>query len=132
MKGMTMSGEASIQVVGLLGSDPEIKMLPSGTPITTMSLYHRNRIKRNDSWQDGETIRFLVKVWGSKGEAMVDTWRKGDLVTVDGTMEMERYTNKDGVAVEQLVIVADRAGLIPRANSQAASQRNQHDAGIEW
>jgi len=73
-------------IIGNLGRDPEMRYLPSGTPVTNLS------VATNEAWldQDGNrkerTTWFRVSVWGKQAEACAEYLTKGRQVLVEGRL----------------------------------------------
>ena len=81
----------SINFVGRLGSDAELKELPN-TCILEFDAAN------NQGFGDKEsTIWFKCKVWGKRGEKLQQHLTKGKQVFISGEMTLNTYTNRDGV-----------------------------------
>lgn len=102
-----------ITIQGNLGNDPEIKFT-NDESVTTFSLAHTPRTKKQGVWQDGETMWFRVTLWNAKAEAAVDSLKKGDRVLIIGKFNYAQYTDKEGNAKSSLEITAQEFALMPR------------------
>lgn len=114
-------------VKGNLGSDPELKFVKTSrgeTGLVTFSLAHTPKEKKGDTWVEGETIWFRITSWGEKGEALVDTLRKGDSVIVQGNMKQSSFKGRDGQDKTVLEINATDIGLVPKTG-RSSNTRNQ-------
>ena len=104
-----------IKVRGRLGNDPELKTVGADNiPAVVFSLAHTPRSKKNGQWVDGETNWYRVVRFGVSAEAIAQTVKKGDEVIVIGTLKMNNYTDKNGVAKTQMEITASELGVVPR------------------
>lgn len=67
-----------------------------------------------------------VAVFGKKGEALIDSIKKGDEVLVIGTLKQSTFKGRDGVEKTALEITANEVGLIPKliSNSKTRSTAN--------
>ena len=45
-----MAGEAIITITGNIGSEPELRVIPNGTSVTSISIANTPRIKKNNEW----------------------------------------------------------------------------------
>lgn len=119
-----MAGEATINVTGNVGADPEVRFLPSGKAVCSFSLANTpSRYNKDDNaWVDQETVWFRVSQWDKRGEATAEAVRKGDRVVVQGTLTQSTYTKKDGSEGSSLEIQANVVGLVPKPGKQAAAQ----------
>ena len=90
----------SITLIGHVGSDPEIKLLDSGSKVAQFS------IAVGEKWGSGDQVKtsttwFRVEIWQPKGGSMIDNFagryiHKGSLLFVQGIPHTETYTAADG------------------------------------
>ena len=112
--------EARISFEGNIGSEPEIKFLPSGQAVCEFSVAVNQRKKVGEEWKDTNTSWFRVASWGKLAESAVEL-KKGSRVLVVGTLIAQEW-EKDGksgltlkVTAEQIgsALVLMRSGAIP-------------------
>jgi len=118
----------NINVKGNLGSDPDLKFSKNNTAYCNFSLAYTPRKQVNGEWQDGETIWFKVVAFGTKAEAIADTFRKGDSVLVVGEMAQSTYTDKEGNEKVSMEITAKEVGLIPKLGKPKTQQFAKQEA----
>ena len=82
-------------ILGFLGADPEVRTLPSGAPVTTIS------IATTDEWTDkdnGETRSrtdwHRVVFHDRRAEIAAEYLRKGSQVYIEGANRSDRYQDK--------------------------------------
>ena len=112
----------NINVKGNLGSDPDLKFSKNNTAYCNFSLAYTPRKQVNGEWQDGETMWFKVVAFGTKAEAIADTFRKGDTVVVVGEMAQSTYTDKEGNEKTSMEITAREVGLVPKLGKPKTEQ----------
>ena len=112
----------NISVKGNLGSDPDLKFSKNNTAYCNFSLAYTPRKQVNGEWQDGETMWFKVVAFGTKAEAIADTYRKGDTVLVVGEMVQSTYTDKEGKEKTSIEITAKEVGLVPKLGKPKSGQ----------
>ena len=112
----------NISVKGNLGSDPDLKFSKNNTAYCNFSLAYTPRKQVNGEWQDGETMWFKVVAFGTKAEAIADTYRKGDTVLVVGEMVQSTYTDKEGKEKTSMEITAREVGLVPKLGKPKSGQ----------
>lgn len=78
-------------IAGHLGSDPEVKFTPSGRKVTTLRVAARARKAGKD-----ETIWWRVTIWGEQFDKMIPYFKKGSSIIVQGEIELEMFTNREG------------------------------------
>ncbi|MEP1781294.1 single-stranded DNA-binding protein [Reichenbachiella sp.] len=86
----------SVQLIGRLGSDPELRTFESGKKMTSFSLatnetyYNANGDKVTDTqWHN-------IVAWEKKAELVTDYLKKGSEVAVQGKLVNRKY-EKDGM-----------------------------------
>ena len=118
----------NISVKGNLGSDPDLKFSKNNTAYCNFSLAYTPRKQVNGEWKDGEVSWFKVIVFGTKAEAVADTFRKGDSVLVIGDLEQKTYTDKEGNEKTSMEIAAKEVGLVPRLGKPKTQQFAKQEA----
>lgn len=90
-------------LVGRLGQDPEIKYFESGSVKARFSV----AVDRNFSKENKITDWFNVEVWGRQAEFVGEWIKKGQLVSIAGQMEIQRWNDQAGNLREFPVIRAN-------------------------
>jgi len=109
-----MAGEGIITVVGNLGTDPELRHTPNGLIVTSFTMANTPRIKKNNEWQDAETIWFRCFVWGKDATGAANELRKGHKVLLSGKFSIETWIDKEGNNQKSLQINCDSYGIVPK------------------
>jgi single-strand DNA-binding protein len=81
-----------LTIIGNLGRNPEMKFLPSGTPVTTLSVATNRTYKDNNGQQVKQTTWFRVSVFGKQAEACAEYLQKGRLVLCEGHLQPDKNT----------------------------------------
>jgi single-strand DNA-binding protein len=103
---------ALINVTGIIGKDAELKEFTEFS-VVSFPLAYTPREKKQDGWVDGETVWFRVSITGKNAMGAQDAYKKGDRVTVTGTLKISTYKTKDGVEKQSLDIRNPTVGIIP-------------------
>lgn len=91
---MTMS---KMILIGNLGSDPEMRYVPSGDAVTSFSVAVNWRTRGRDGQQSEErTDWFRVSAWGRLAETTNQYLTKGSKVYVEGRFSTSTWTGQDG------------------------------------
>ena len=103
-----MSGHAAVSAYGRLTGDPRAIETRTGNSMTVGRLAVSLPCRENG--EDGEATAFFGLVaFGELAESL-SRHVKGDTVGLFGRVKINRYTNRDGEAREELSIMAD--GLV--------------------
>ena len=105
----------NITIQGRLAGDPELRFANSGTALCNISVPDQKR-RKNDAgeWEDASaTTWFRATVFGDKAEALAETAKKGDEVTVTGRLITREWTDKDGGTRSSLEIDYARVAVVP-------------------
>jgi len=113
---MAASNINRVVLTGNLTSDPELRALPSGTPVCKLRLAVNTRRKDGASgeWVDKPNY-FDVTVWGAQGENCAKYLAKGRPVAVDGRLEWREWQDKDGNKRQSVDIIADTVQFLASA-----------------
>ncbi len=84
---------------GHLGSDPELKTLPSGARVCNVSLATQDTEKQTN-WH-------RLVFWGPLAELLVANFKKGDYIMIFGKGRSGSYTNNSGIKVSTYDIQVD-------------------------
>ncbi len=85
-----------ITIIGNLGTDPEMRYLPSGNAVTSFSVATNRRYKNRDGENVDETEWFRVNAWGRLAETTNQYLQKGRLVYVEGRLSSRSWEGQDG------------------------------------
>ncbi len=93
-----------ITIIGNLGRDPELRYTPQGDAVCDFSVAVNDR-KRDKAgeWQD-VTTWFKVTFWRKQAENASKYLTKGRQVYVEGRLQVEEWTDRDGKNRTTLVI----------------------------
>ena len=95
----------SINLVGRLTADPELKQTNSGKSVCSFTLaVSRPRVK--------DTTDFInVVAWNQSAEYLTNYGHKGNLVAVTGVLTSRKYDDKDGNHRTAFEVVCDSVSL---------------------
>lgn len=107
-------------IIGNLTRDPELKSLPSGTPVASFSLA-TNRVwkDKNGAKQEGTDFHNIV-VFGKQGENVAQYLKKGSSALVEGRITTRSWDSPEGKKY-RTEIIADRVQFGPRRDAPAGS-----------
>ncbi|GAP62293.1 single-strand DNA-binding protein [Ardenticatena maritima] len=134
-----------VTLIGNLGSDPELRYTPQGTPVCTFSVATNRRWTNNDGTQGEETVWWRVSAWGRLGETCHQYLSKGRMVFIEGEIVPDPqtggprlWTGQDGTVRASFEVRArtvkflggrgENGGAQAPAASSATSQRRSTTA----
>lgn len=83
-------------VIGHLGRDPEMRYTPSGVPVTSFTVATTRKWTNQNGEQQEKTTWFRVTCWRKLAELAAQYLQKGRLVLVEGDIEAQAYTDREG------------------------------------
>lgn len=107
-------------IYGNLTRDPEMKALPSGMQVCSMSLATNRVFTDRDGKKQENTDYHNVVVFGKQAETSAKWLTKGSGVYVEGRIQTRSW-DKDGVKQYRTEIVADRVQFGPKSGGGGSS-----------
>src|SRR3989338_9133570 len=119
----------SVNIMGNLTRDPEIKYIPSGKAVCGLSIAN-NRVYTKNGEKVTEVSYFDVDVWGPAAENCSKYLTKGSGIIVEGRLRQDRW-EKDGKTQSRVRITANAVHFLPKKQNNtigpdpAASSRDR-------
>ncbi|MDM7462576.1 MAG: single-stranded DNA-binding protein, partial [Tepidimonas taiwanensis] len=108
-----MASVNKVILVGNCGRDPEIRYLPSGQPVATVSIATSSRRKdRNTGEMMEDTQWHRVTFYDRLAEIAGEYLKKGRPVYVEGRLKYGKYTGQDGIERNTVDIIATELQLL--------------------
>ena len=85
-----------VQLIGLLGKDPEVKKLDNGRQMAKFSLATNETYKNAQGEKVTDTTWHNLIAWGKTADIIEKYVRKGDKICVEGKLVNRNYEDKDG------------------------------------
>jgi single-strand DNA-binding protein len=96
-----------VVITGNLTKDPELRSLPSGTPVCDLRVAVNSRRKdQSGEWVDKPNY-FDVTVFGPQGENCATYLSKGRPVAVEGRLDWREWEGQDGNKRQAVKIIAN-------------------------
>jgi len=84
------------QIIGNLGSDPEVRYTKAGTPVATFSVATTERWKGQNDQPQEHTEWHRIVVWRRLAEICGEYLKKGSKVYIEGKMQTRKWQDHDG------------------------------------
>ena len=111
----------SVNIMGNLTRDPELKTIPSGKSVCSLSIAN-NRVYTKNGERVTEVSYFDIEVWGVVAENCAKYLKKGSGIIVEGRLKQDRW-EKDGKTQSRVRIAANSIHFMPRKDGAAGGQR---------
>lgn len=118
----------SVNLVGRLARDPDLRYTPNGTAVCSFVLAVRNPFRLDD---DGNPTADFINcvVWQKPAEMFADGHRKGDQVAVSGRLQTRSYENDGQMVWVTEVNVENLHFIKPKEDTNANVSRNRNRSG---
>ncbi len=114
-----------VNLVGRAGRDPEVRYFESGSVLCTLSLAVDRRSRNSDQpdW-------FNLKIWGKTAEIAANYVKKGSLIGIQGSLEIETWTDRNtGANRSSPVVRVDRLDLLGSKRDNDPNLVNSYSSG---
>lgn len=118
----------SVQILGNLARDPELRFTKTGRAVATFTVAATNTYIDSATNETKEQTAFINCVaWGKIGEA-VGNCKKGERLLVNGRIQTRSYDTQDGQKRYVTEVVADFVGVSLLNESSEPSNFDNFDA----
>ena len=107
-------------IIGNLTRDPEMRALPSGIQVATLSVATNRVWKDKNGAKQESTDYHNVVVFGRQAETTAQYLRKGASLLVEGRMQTRSWDDASGQKKYRTEIVADRIQFGPKSGATGA------------
>ncbi|WP_436515817.1 single-stranded DNA-binding protein [Ekhidna sp. To15] len=106
----------SVQLIGRLGNDPEVRTFDSGKKMASFSLATNETYRNNEGEKVEDTQWHNVVAWGKKVEVIENYLKKGSEIAMEGKL-INRSYDKDGekkyiteISLNELLMIGKKEG----------------------
>lgn len=108
-----MASVNKVILIGNCGRDPELRYLPSGSAVATVSIATSSKRKdKNTGESIEETQWHRVTFFDRLAEIAGEYVKKGRPIYVEGRLKYGKFTNKDGIEQNTCDIIATEMQLL--------------------
>jgi len=112
------------QIIGHTGNDPEIRYSQGGAAIATLSIATTETWKDKNDEKQERTEWHRVTAFGRLAEIIGEYVKKGQQIYIEGRLQTDKYTDKDGVEKYSTKIIANEMKLLGKKESNGGGERN--------
>ena len=107
-----MASLNKVMLIGNLGRDPEVRYMPSGDAMATVTLATTDSWKDKNGEKQDRTEWHRVVFFGRQAEVAGEYLKKGSQIYVEGSLTTRKWTDKDGNERYTTEIRADRMQML--------------------
>ena len=115
-----------VELLGRVGTDPEMHYAPSGTAVTTFRMATDRRRQNGETEADWHSVACFAK----QAEAVNTFVGKGDRIYVSGSLAQSSYDGQDGQRRHRTEVHAQEVVFLDSRNGERQAGENGH-AGTE-
>jgi single-strand DNA-binding protein len=120
-----------VMIIGNVGTEPEMRFIASGKPVTTFSVATNRIYSGADGERKEETEWFNIVVWNKLAELCNQFLGKGRLVYVEGRFRTRSWEGQDGQKHYRTELIAEQVTFLDKSgqpldkNAQSVAENGQ-------
>jgi len=126
-----MSSMNHVILLGGLTRDPELRHTSGGVAVAKFSLAVSEKYKDQKGELKESTCYIDIDAWGKLGELCAEFLRRRSQALVQGKLQMEKWTAKDGTNRTKLSVRAYDVQFLNRANAAGDNEFVDADTSSE-
>ena len=127
-----MAGLNKVMIIGNLGRDPEMRYLPSGSPVTNFSVAVSRRWKSREGEDREETEWFNIDCFDKLAETANSYLSKGKQVYIEGRLRTRSWEDQQtGEKRYRTEVVATNLVLLGQRGDQVGDQLEDRPIATE-
>jgi single-strand DNA-binding protein len=124
-----MGSVNKVILVGNLGRDAELRYTPGGAAVAKFSLATTEKWTDKSGSLQERTEWHNIDLWGKQAETLNEYLRKGKQVYIEGRLQTDEYTDKEGIKRKTTRVRCDRVVLLGGGGGGSRSGSERSDAG---
>ena len=124
-----MGSVNKVILVGNLGRDAELRYTPGGAAVSKFSLATTETWNDKSGQKQERTEWHNIDIWGKQAETLTEYLRKGKQVYVEGRLQTDEYTDKEGIKRKSTKIRGDRIVLLGGGGGRAGGYSRDEGEG---
>ena len=113
-----MGSVNKVILVGNLGRDAELRYTPGGSAVAKFSLATTEKWNDKSGGQQERTEWHNIDLWGKQAESLTEYLRKGKQVYIEGRLQTDEYTDKEGIKRKSTRVRCDKVVLLGSAGGR--------------
>jgi single-strand DNA-binding protein len=120
-----MSSVNKAIIIGCLGKDPEVRYMPNGDPVTTLSVATSEKWKDKSGEQQEKTEWHRITLFGRVAEVAGEYLKKGSRAYFEGKIQTRKWQDKDGNDKYTTEIVAHQLTMLSSGGGNGGGDREE-------
>ena len=122
-----------VQLIGMVGNDPELKQTGTGKPYVNLRVGTKERpmTKSDGTKAEAQWEWHNVMVWGITAETVFKYVHKGDKIYIDGRIQYRKYTDRQGAEKYITDIICNDVEFLFNRVYQTPQQNGQPQNGYQ-
>ncbi len=116
-------------LIGRLATDPETRFTPNGAQVSDFRIAVSQNRKQGEEWVE-DTLFVKITCWGYNAKKVSEGYHKGDMVYLEGRLQIRRYEKNDTVQWFTDV-VAQNLQMLSRKQARPASGYDSTEQNTE-
>ena len=111
-------------LIGRLTAKPELKYTSSNISVTSFNLAV-DRPQKEDGTKEADFIE--IRVWRKQAENVCQYLDKGSLVAIEGRIQTEKFTTKDGENRYKTLVLAERVMFLNSKKKEETKEETKNN-----
>jgi len=124
-----MASLNKVFLIGRLTRDPELRRVPSGTPVCEFSIAV-NRYFTDSSGERVEETSFVdIVIWGKRAEIFNEYMSKGEEVLIIGRLKQDRWTNDNNESRSKIRVICEDFQFLSKRGARDEAEIGREEGG---
>jgi single-strand DNA-binding protein len=123
MKPLRLGYLNSVQLIGRLVADPELRYTQKGAPVCSFRLASSRRYKNRETGEFQEETLFInVVAWRRQAELANDYLKKGSAVLIEGRLRSRQWESSQGEKRSAIEVIAYRIQFLDMVSGETPTE----------
>ena len=123
-----MGSVNKVILVGNLGRDAEVRYTPGGAAVAKFSVATTEVWNDRAGQRQERTEWHNIDLWGKQAETLQEYLRRGKQIYLEGRLQTDEYTDKDGIKRKSTKVRCDRVVLLGSAGGSRGAATDRGDS----
>lgn len=115
----------NLQILARIATEVKLEVSQSGVKYMRLNIVYNKNIKVGDEWQQKSHF-FPCSAFGYVAEKIANHFKKGDRILINGSLEQNTYTDKDGNVQSKLMVMIGEVDII-EPKQKGENNANHHE-----